>query len=60
MGIIEGSREKGNKARLNVLRMHRLLQFEQTFDKYLSSEVPASYVTVRAKAMLSTGLTRLR
>ena len=48
------------KARLNLLRMHRFLQFEHTFDKYLAGEVPAAYFTARAKAMLSAGLPRLR
>ena len=51
---------KSDRARLNLLRMHRLLQFEQTFDKYLAGEVPASYVTARAKAMLEIGLPRLK
>jgi hypothetical protein len=51
---------KGSKARLNILRMHRLLRFEDTFDKYLAGQVPASYVTSRAKLMLEIGLPRLK
>jgi len=51
---------KNQKARLNLLRMHRLLQFEETFDKYLAGEVPASYVAARARLMLKIGLPRLK
>ena len=42
--------------RLKVLQLHRLLQFQETFDKYLQGKVPASYVRLRAQKMLEVGL----
>lgn len=51
---------KGSRARLNLLRMHRLLQFEETYDKYLAGQVPASYVASRAREMLKIGLPKLK
>ena len=48
------------RERLEVVRLHRLLEFERVFSLYLEGKVPASRVTERAKLMLEIGLPRLR
>jgi hypothetical protein len=46
------------KKRLTIIRLHRLLEFEKSFDKYLRGECTAAYVRNRAKKMLQAGLPR--
>lgn len=43
-------------ARLLLMRMHRLLEFEQAFDDYLCGKCGAEEVRLRAKKMLAIGL----
>lgn len=49
-----------SRAAINVLRLHRLTQFQETFNKYLAGEVSAVYVKIRAKKMLAIGLPKLK
>ena len=39
------------KIRLQLIRFHRLSVFERTFDKFLKGEVPAKYLSARAKKL---------
>ena len=48
------------RARLQILRLHRLLEFERVFTLYLEGKTSADYVTARAKKMLDVGLPRLK
>jgi hypothetical protein len=48
------------KPRLEVFKLHRLLEFERVFDLYLKGEALASLVAARAKKMLAVGLPRFR
>lgn len=50
---------KGRK-RLQILKIHRLLEFERVFSSYLEGEASASYVRLRAKKMLEIGLPKLK
>jgi len=47
---------KNKKARVTLLRIHRLLEFQQAFDEYLAGRCPAAHVTERARKMLAVGL----
>ena len=49
-----------SRAAVNVLRLHRLTQFQETFTRYLAGECTAAYVTLRARKMLECGLPRLK
>lgn len=57
MGIVTGV--KGG-ARLQILRLHRLLEFEKAFSAYLEGKTSAAHVMARAKKMLEVGLPRLK
>jgi len=57
MGIATGFK---GREKLDVIRLHRLLEFERVFDLYLQGKCPASRVTQRAKLMLQAGLPRLK
>lgn len=46
--------------RLALLKIHRLLEFQDTFDKYLEGKATAAQVKDRAEKMLEIGLPRLR
>ena len=46
--------------RLEVMRLHRLLIFQQSFDLYLKGECPAAYVTARWLKLKEVGLHKLR
>jgi hypothetical protein len=48
------------KARLKLIQLHRLLEFETAFSAYLEGKVTPAYVLVRAKKMLNIGLPRLK
>ena len=48
------------KARLQLLRMHRLLVFHQAFSDYLAGKVLGTYVAERARKMVEVGLPKLR
>ena len=48
------------EARLQVIRLHRLLEFERVFTLYLEGKTGADHVTARAKKMLEVGLPRLK
>jgi len=56
MGIIQGR----GRGRLGVLKIHRLLMFQQAFDDYCEGKVPASYVTARWNKLKACGLPRLK
>ena len=58
MGIIIGGRH--TKTRKASLQLHRLLEFEKTWDAYLQGKTDAAHVTRRARLMLEVGLPRLR
>ena len=47
---------KNGRARLTLLRVHRLLEFEKAFDAYLRGECTAAYLSERARKMLACGL----
>jgi len=47
-------------ARLNLLRLHRLMEFERIFSEYLEGKATATQVKARAKKMLEIGLPRLK
>ena len=51
---------KNSRARLQILRLHRLLEFERVFTLYLEGKTGADHVTARAKKMLEVGLPRLK
>jgi len=57
MGIATGIK---GLARLKVIQLHRLLQFEEAFTLYLEGKVSSVYVTAKAKKMLEVGLPHLR
>jgi len=57
MSVATGIR---GRARLRVIQLHRLLEFEKVFSAYLEGKASAVYVKVRAKKMLEVGLPRLR
>ena len=46
--------------RLQLLKLHRLIEFEQTFTRYLESRATAAQVQYGAKLMLKYGLPKLR
>jgi hypothetical protein len=46
--------------RIAILRLHRLLLFEETFTAYIEHRDTAAHVAYRAKLMLEIGLPRLR
>ena len=54
MAVLRGVKNK--RARLTLLRMHRLLEFQTAFDDYLAGRCSASHVSMRAKKMLDAGL----
>ena len=54
MAVLRGV--KNGRARLTLLRMHRLLEFQAAFDEYLAGRCPAAHVTDRARKMLAAGL----
>jgi hypothetical protein len=43
-----------------ILRLHRLIAFEEAFTGYLEGRTSAEQVKVRARKMLSIGLPRLK
>jgi hypothetical protein len=53
MGIIN---THSRSARAQLLKMHRLIEFEKAFTAYLEGRVTAAYVTTRVKKMLEVGL----
>ncbi len=48
------------EARLPIIRLHRLLEFERVFTLYLEDKTSADHVTARARKMLGVGLSRLK
>lgn len=52
-GLLRGLR---GAARVRLLQMHRLLQFEDAFNRYLAGTVSADQVRERARKMLEIGL----
>lgn len=54
MGIATGVHN--DRARVKLLQLHRLLQFEEAFSSYLEGTATASHVALRAKKMLQAGL----
>ena len=54
--------DKGIKgdARLPLLRLHRLREFQKSFNAYLAGRGSAAQVKRRAELMLQSGLPRLR
>ncbi len=44
------------RARIKIMQLHRLLEFERVFTMYLEGKVTSEYVTIRAKKMLEIGL----
>lgn len=48
------------KARTQLLRLHRLLEFEKAFTAYLEGKATSDHVTARAKKMLEIGLPKLK
>ena len=57
MGIATGFHGKG---KLEVIKLHRLVEFERVFSLYLEGKTTAAHVQARAKAMLEVGLPRLK
>lgn len=57
MGVLTGVR---GRQRLPILQLHRLLEFQKTFDLYLEGKATATQVRLRASKMLQCGLPRLR
>ena len=57
MGIATGTR---GKQKLEIVRLHRLLEFETTFSAYLEGKATAAQVKARADMMLACGLPRLK
>jgi len=57
MGIATGTR---GKQKLEIVRLHRLLEFETTFSSYLAGQATAAEVKARADKMLAVGLPRLK
>ena len=53
---------RGTKGRvkLQIVRIHRLLEFEKAFNRYLAGDCSADFVTYRARKMLEVGLPQLR
>lgn len=49
------SRVRG-RDRLALLRLHRLMEFNEAWDKYIAGQVTASFVKHRANKMLAVGL----
>ncbi len=47
-------------ARYQLLKLHRLLEFEKVFSLYLQGKTTSSHVRQRARKMLEVGLPRLR
>jgi len=47
-------------ARLQALKLHWLIEFEQTFTRYLEGRATAAQVQYGAKLMLKCGLPKLR
>ena len=47
-------------ARVNLLRLHRLVEFEAAFSAYIAGKVPAAAVAHRRRLMLKIGLPRLK
>jgi len=47
-------------SRMAILKLHRLLMFQQAFDDYVAGKVPASYVTARWNKLKECGLPRLK
>jgi len=43
-------------ARLKVLQLHRLLEFERVYTRYMEGKTTASHVKARATKMLAVGL----
>ena len=48
------------EARLQIIRLHRLLEFEWVFTAYLEAKTSADHVAARARKMLEVGLPRLK
>jgi hypothetical protein len=57
MGVATGFHGKG---KLEVIKLHRLVEFERVFSLYLEGKTTAAHVQARAKAMLEVGLPRLK
>jgi hypothetical protein len=57
MGIATGAR---GKQKLEIVRLHRLLEFETTFSSYLEGKASAQQVKYRGDWMLKVGLPRLK
>ena len=57
MGIATGAR---GKQKLEIVKLHRLLEFETTFSAYLEGKATAAQVKARADMMLACGLPRLK
>ena len=57
MGITTGIR---GKQRMEVLRLHRLYEFQRVWDLYLQGKTDAAHVTRRARLMLKARLPHLR
>ena len=45
-------------ARLKILQLHRLIEFERVFTAYLEGKTTSEHVTARVKKMLEVGLPR--
>ena len=57
MGIATGF--KGNQ-KLEIVKLHRLLEFERVFSLYMEGRASAQQVKYRADKMLAVGLPHLR
>ena len=49
-----------SKAKLQNIKLHRLLEFERVFTAYLEDKASAEHVTARARKILKVGLPRLK
>ncbi len=58
MGVLTGV--KSDRARVNLLKMHRLLEFEETFSLYIEGKATSAQVKIRAEKMLEIGLPKLK
>jgi len=56
-GIAPGIR---GRARIRLLRLHRLIEFERVFSLYLEGKASADHVRARAKKMLEVGVPRFK
>lgn len=46
--------------RIELLKLHRLIEFQKVFDAYLAGRASSSQVKARAEKLLAVGLPRLK